>query len=405
MNKLKIAYTRTKFWFNLKAGGSLSHTLGVLKGFVNNNCEVKVISNERFTGIEDFNFEVIKPTIFQKRLSIIGEILYNFTSKRQFKKYILEFNPDYIYFRHSCRNFSIMQITKKLNIPVILEYNGKTKRIFLDKKKNIFKKLLNRVLFEPIYKIVDLYNFKNSRIIVVVSDYIKKDLIEVGINADKILVVPNGVDTKKFNHQTIIDNKKDRIKTIWGLEKFSHIVGFIGTFGEWHGIPQLVSAIKRTNLEYSHLNIVFLLVGSGVLKEYAEENLKSFRNVIFTGIIPYNEIEYYIDICDILVSPHCYPKDGGEFFGSPTKLFEYMAMGKGIVASNLGQIGEVLEHNKTAILVEPNNVENLVKGIIKLAKNRDLRNALGKEAKKVAYEKYTWDQNIKIIINILSKKG
>ena len=54
-----------------------------------------------------------------------------------------------------------------------------------------------------------------------------------------------------------------------------------------------------------------------------------------------------LDACDILVSPHVPLDAGAEFFGSPTKLFEYMAMGKGIVASRLGQIGEVLQHEKS----------------------------------------------------------
>ncbi len=75
--------------------------------------------------------------------------------------------------------------------------------------------------------------------------------------------------------------------------------------------------------------------------------------VIFTGLVAQEEGPSYLAACDILVSPHVPNADGTPFFGSPTKLFEYMAMGRGIVASDLDQIGEVLRHGETAWLVPP----------------------------------------------------
>ena len=66
-------------------------------------------------------------------------------------------------------------------------------------------------------------------------------------------------------------------------------------------------------------------------------------------------------------------EDGSEFFGSPTKLFEYMAMGKGIVASRLGQIGDVLSDEETALLIEPGNARQLADAILRLSDSRELR--------------------------------
>ena len=120
MKKIKIAYVRTQFWFNLKAGGSVGHTLGVLKGFKSNNCEVKIISNEKFFGIEDFDYRVIKP----KYKRFLGESIYNFYAKNRFKKHILKFNPDIIYHRYTGNTFFVAKIAKELNIPLILEFNS-----------------------------------------------------------------------------------------------------------------------------------------------------------------------------------------------------------------------------------------------------------------------------------------
>ena len=80
---MKVTYVRTQFWFNLKAGGSVGHTLGVLNGLKKNDCELFIISNERFWGIEDFDYSILEPRI--KRYPS-GEILYNFDAGRHLEK-------------------------------------------------------------------------------------------------------------------------------------------------------------------------------------------------------------------------------------------------------------------------------------------------------------------------------
>jgi glycosyltransferase involved in cell wall biosynthesis len=123
-----------------------------------------------------------------------------------------------------------------------------------------------------------------------------------------------------------------------------------------------------------------------------QEEAASLR-VIFTGAVPHGRVPKLLDACDILVSPHIPLADGSDFFGSPTKIFEYMAMGKAIVASRLGQIGEVLADNETALLVEPGNVSELASAIVKLVESPELRARLGARAREVAIEKHTWRRN------------
>ncbi len=131
----------------------------------------------------------------------------------------------------------------------------------------------------------------------------------------------------------------------------------------------------------------FLFVGDGALHGEVKQMLRAENErgrVIFKGAVSHKEVPGLLDACDILVSPHIPLAAGADFFGSPTKLFEYMAMGKGIVASRLGQIGEVLDHEKTALLVEPGNVQELSDAIIHLAESRELRETLGTTARQVA---------------------
>jgi glycosyltransferase involved in cell wall biosynthesis len=124
---------------------------------------------------------------------------------------------------------------------------------------------------------------------------------------------------------------------------------------------------------------------------------------------------------DVLLSPHVPNPDGTPFFGSPTKLFEYMAMGKPIVASDLDQIGWVLRGwrpgepppppsapraSGAAILIEPGSVEELVRGIqqaVKLPKSD--RDALGGEARRLALQSFTWDKNVAAVLERLRTAG
>jgi glycosyltransferase involved in cell wall biosynthesis len=106
-----------------------------------------------------------------------------------------------------------------------------------------------------------------------------------------------------------------------------------------------------------------------------------------------------LDACDILVSPHIPLADGSDFFGSPTKLFEYMAMGKGIVASRLGQIGDVLVDEETALLVEPGDPNQLAEAIVRLANSKELSQRLGGNARRVAVEKFTWGHNARRVLD------
>jgi glycosyltransferase involved in cell wall biosynthesis len=90
--------------------------------------------------------------------------------------------------------------------------------------------------------------------------------------------------------------------------------------------------------------------------------------------------------------------DGRPFFGSPTKLFEYMAMGKAIAASALDQISDVLECGGTALLVRPGDPRELAKAIQRLAANAQLRIELGRNARETALARHTWRQNARRVL-------
>ena len=158
----------------------------------------------------------------------------------------------------------------------------------------------------------------------------------------------------------------------------------------------LQQAIAKLLSEPSQSRLRFVLIGDGLLRGEMRSNLIAYeatKQVIFTGALPHDKVAEYLDAADILVSPHIPMPDGSRFFGSPTKLFEYMAMGKAIVASRLEQLAEILEHDRTAWLVTPGSVEELSDAILRLASDPAKRDVLGSAARNTAIERHSWSQN------------
>jgi glycosyltransferase involved in cell wall biosynthesis len=218
---------------------------------------------------------------------------------------------------------------------------------------------------------------------------LKQRLVSAGFDSTRICINPNGADPELFSPAA----KAKDLKSAFGVED-AVVVGFCGTYGPWHGVEHLAHAIPRIIAETSKIR--FLFVGDQRLRtevgKIVEENgTKSY--LWFAENIPHGEIPEYLSACDILVSPHVTMADGSEFFGSPIKIFEYMAMGKPIVASRVGQISEILYANVNALLVEPGDPAQLADAILRLAGDFVLRNKLGAEARQTLLSNYTWKHN------------
>jgi glycosyltransferase involved in cell wall biosynthesis len=242
--------------------------------------------------------------------------------------------------------------------------------------------------------------------------------MEVGVPEERILINPNAVDPEIFHPGCGGEELRNEL----GLHPQDIVVCFVGTFSYWHGVEVLERAIRMLlqglestgeagPLEPSPLvagppapplgSLKFLLVGDGLLAAQLRGSLEPYArqgSVIFTGAVPHRSVRAYLDAADILVSPHVPNPSGDRFFGSPTKLFEYMAMGKAIAASALDQIAEVLEDGKTALLVCPGDAVELAAAIQRLAADAQLRAELGHNARASAMARHTWRQNARRVL-------
>jgi glycosyltransferase involved in cell wall biosynthesis len=295
-----------------------------------------------------------------------------------------------IYVRHSEYQFGCVEQSKKQNVPVILECNSSV----VWKRKH-----WSRVRFPGSFSILheaEQYAFSLADAITVVSEEMKKILMSLSVPAEKIYVNPNGVDTDMF-HPGI---KGEKVRSALGLNN-KFVVVFVGTFGQWHGVEVLAESVRQLAGDIPQLHL--LMVGDGVLRPVIEEIFDStgMRNrVTITGNVPHSEVAGYLAAADVLVSPHVDNPDGTAFFGSPTKLFEYMAIEKPIIASNVGQISSVLSHEETALLVEQRNTSALCEAISRLYKDKNLAASLALNARRHVLDTYTWEQNARRVQTI-----
>ena len=233
--------------------------------------------------------------------------------------------------------------------------------------------------------------FRQATAITVVSEIVKEQVVKAGISPNKILVNPNGADVEDYRPPSPDEKRQLRAKMGW--TDADVVIGFIGTFGGWHGIEVLAAALPR--LCALGENIKFLLIGSGNLHGLITETTRAHGlngQVTLTGQIPQEEARILMRASDIFVSPHHRDMVDSKFFGSPTKLFEYMATGGAIVASDLEQIGQVLSpalrprdlenpnlqvKEERAVLCKPGDVDEFVAAVSALSRLGEVRKALG----------------------------
>ena len=215
----------------------------------------------------------------------------------------------------------------------------------------------------------------------VTSDRLRDLCLSFGVAEDKIFLVPVGVDLEKFNPSI----SGERIKRQYNI---SHpLVLYLGQLNGAQYAEMFIKAFCV--LVKNSIETDFMIVGDGVkaneLRALAKR-LKLDQKIIFTGAVEHDEVPGYIAASDITVA--CFEDNEITRCKSPLKIAEYLASGKPIVASDVGEIRDMV--NGCGILTKPGDAYSLSRGIIKLLSDEQLRKELGSNARKRAEDKYNW---------------
>jgi glycosyltransferase involved in cell wall biosynthesis/ubiquinone/menaquinone biosynthesis C-methylase UbiE len=394
-------YLRTDFWAPITSGGSYGHTCYVAK-------ELSAIT-ERFVCLLAQPFKLlddlgVAQVVMDAPTTIINEdaIVSATTHYYPIVKTACEvLRPSYIYERLCLGNYVAALLSRELQIPYIIEYNGSE----ISMQRSFDK---TAPFYTDVYLKAEELAFRQAALISVISEHVRNDLLSRGVDARKILVNPNGADLDSYAPADA--EAKRQLRAELGFTDRDRVIGFTGTFGGWHGIDVLAAAIPR--ICAADPLAQFLIIGDGTHKPQLDAEVERHgvgARVRRVGRVPQAHGARLLQACDIYVSPHNTHMVDGKFFGSPTKIFEYMAMGGGVVASDLEQIGEVLSpalrvgdlsrsdltvSDQRSVLCTPGDVDEFVNGVVGLVRRPDLCVALGRNSRQAVAGHYSWHRHV-----------
>ena len=394
-------YLRTDFWARIESGGSYGHTCYVAKELAAVTERFVCFMAHRYRLLDDYGLRQVAldpPSATASEDDIVAATPHFY---RLLKPACEALGPAYLYERLCLGNYAGALLSLRLNVPYIVEYNG---------SEVSMRRSFDRIgyVYEEEYVKAEEFAFRQATMISVISEEVKSTLIARGIESGKILVNPNGADLTAYAPAD--SSERARIRAELGLDPDTPVVGFTGTFGGWHGVDVLADAIPTICERAPDAH--FLLIGDGNYKHLVDAQVTAHalqHRVHCVGRVPQAEGARLLKACDIYVSPHNSHMVDSRFFGSPTKIFEYLAMRGGIVASDLEQIGEILSPALTvaelkdrefvvtderAVLCAPGDVGEFVEAVVGLLDRPDLWTVLGRNAREAVAQHYSWTRHV-----------
>lgn len=314
------------------------------------------------------------------------ELAYNVIGYRSLRKEIKAFKPDFIYDRYITFNYSAVAAGRRSGIPVFLEVNAP---LAYERDKEPDETLYLKKIAYGIEKKVCCDAAKT----IVVSTPLKEYLISLDVPDSQVNVLPNGANREKFFPK----EKSNKLMQQLGLVEEDCIIGFVGILRPWHGIDLLLDAFGILSEEA--VNCKLLLVGDGPVQEEIEAKAVSMGladRVIITGRVDHKHVADYIALFDIAVSPKA------TFYASPMKIIEYMAQQKAVVAPDMANIRDLIEHEEDGLLFKPEEQDALVETLREMVINKGLRAEIGKRALQKVETQLNWINNARFILDMYS---
>lgn len=233
---------------------------------------------------------------------------------------------------------------------------------------------VNSKIYKTLEKI-ELGLYKSANLVIPNSPSFKTNLVQRGINEEKILVVSNGANLDLFKSTEKDAFLLDELKL---YDKF--IIGYIGTHGLAHSLDFIIDAIS----DVTNPNIHFLFVGDGAMKSEIVYKAKQLdlKNVTFLDSITKEEVPRYLSITDVALIP--LKKSDTFKTVIPSKIFESCAMGKPIILGVEGQARDLIKSFDCGIYFEPENKAEFLKAVKEISTNRSLYDSLQKNGYKLA---------------------
>jgi glycosyltransferase involved in cell wall biosynthesis len=312
------------------------------------------------------------------------EMGYSVYGQRALERTMAAWRPDVIYERYTLYNFAGVSTARRHGIPLILEVNAPLAYERAQYEKLVFDRFARRA---------ERTICSRADSVVVVSSPLRDYLVEEGVPANRILVLPNGADPNRFAPSA---QARRRIREQLGIGPHVTVVGFTGILRPWHGVEFLLEAAAA--IDPLALGVHMLIVGDGPSLAELQQWVRARgldRAVTFTGRVSHEAVPDYVAAFDVGVSPRA------TFYASPMKVPEYMAAGLAVVAPRMPNLEDLIVDGCTGLLFEPESVASLAAVLGAVASNATYRQQLAAAARASILDGRTWSHNATRVLDLV----
>jgi glycosyltransferase involved in cell wall biosynthesis len=311
----------------------------------------------------------------------LAQMAYNAVTYLKLRRALREFRPDLVYERYALYHAGGVLAARHAGIPVILEVNTPYAYAWAR---------YYHLRFVRVAEAFERFILRKAGAVVTVTEAQRRFLAERRLGGADVTVTHNAVDPYVFDPTAY-----PQARAAAGLAEDALVIGFVGTMNRWQSMPVLLP-VMRAVLQ-ARPEAAFLLVGDGEHRADLEAACRAeglLGRVRFTGRKAHAEVPPLVAAMDIAVLPD------SNAYGSPMKLFEYLAMAKAVVAPRVGPVEEIVRDGENGLLIDPANAEQLAERVLRLAADPGLRFRLGQQGRAYVLANHTWRRNAEAVLAI-----
>jgi glycosyltransferase involved in cell wall biosynthesis len=368
--------------------GASVHITAMAAAFGRTGHQLRVLCARRGVGAADYTVEQVAadlPPPDDRAAKERGHIATAAAIEARLVSLHRDWPFDLIYERYSLWSTAGVRAARRLGVRAVVEVNAPL----------VTEQAEFRALALPDEaRTIEAEVFRSADALAVVSDELVGYVTARGAMAARVHVIRNAVDTALFTPQV----PPARLASI---PDGAFVVGFSGSLKAWHGLDTLLPAFRalRDRLPHAHL----LVVGEGPRKAWVEGYAAGAGltdAVTLTGWVGHADLPGLIARMDVATAP--YPAADGHYF-SPLKLYEYLAMGRPVVASRIGQTAQVLDGTDAALLTVPGDPKALTAALLRVARDPALAARLARNAATEG-RRHDWADNARAVVALVQEK-
>jgi glycosyltransferase involved in cell wall biosynthesis len=314
------------------------------------------------------------------------EFGYSLLAYLRLRRAVLAFRPDCLYERYSLFLPSGVWIKKVFGLPMLLEVNGP---LYEERQQHE-----GGIALRWLALWTQRYAWRGADFVLPVTSVLADMVVAAGVPKERVTVIPNGIDPEHFGNNSL---STQAAKAKLGLGD-RLVLGFTGFVREWHGLDRVVDLVAERTKDFGlHL----LIVGDGPARESLQARARErgiVDRVTVTGVVDRDRVPGYVAAFDVALQPAVVP------YASPLKLFEYLAMGRAIVAPATPNISEILTDGEDAVLFDPASPDGMRRALEKLLNDGELRRRIAEGARRtIERRKLTWGNNAQRVVDLFGR--